>query len=259
VINTNYSEVPKGILQYQWGPTPRLSDPLAYGNKNRDKEMQRNETTKLPSVPTYVRNIWQLLAPLAKGKAVLNIGAAGNVEYYLDGHRDLWMHDKLKPLARELVGLDIDRESVAYANARGESLLLGNCEDVELAREFDLIVLSEVIEHVYSPTAALANLARHLAPGGKLFITTPNPTYYGTVLRAFFNRSLHIYYDHITAYFPENLVVLSRRLGLKVTGIHFYNVTDVRSANLKFRSWMARQIGQLIHRYSSNFILIIEN
>jgi 2-polyprenyl-3-methyl-5-hydroxy-6-metoxy-1,4-benzoquinol methylase len=221
--------------------------------------MQRNEIANLPSLPTYARDMWQLLTQLAKGKAVLNVGAAGNVEFYLSGRRDLWMHEKLKSLATELVGLDIDEESVSYANARGESLLLGNCENVELGRKFDLIVLSEVIEHVYSPTAALANLARHLAPGGKLFITTPNPTYYGTVLRALLNRSLNIYYDHVTSYFPENLVVMCRRLGLKVTGIHFYNVTDVRSANLKFRSWMARQIGQLIHRYGSNFILIIEN
>ena len=220
--------------------------------------MQRNEVVNLPVSPTYVRDLWALLTPLAEGKSVLNVGAAGNVEYYLDGRNDLWMHERLKSLASELVGLDIDAESVAFANARGESLLLGNCETVELDKKFDLIVLSEVIEHVNAPVSAIANLMRHLKPDGKLFITTPNPTYYGTVLRALLNRSLNVYYDHVTAYFPENLVVMCQRLGLRVIGIHFYNVKDVRTLDLKLRSWVAQQIGRLLNRYGSNFVLIVE-
>ena len=58
--------------------------------------MQRNEVVNLPVTPTYVRDLWALLTPLAEGKAVLNVGAAGNVEYYLDGRNDLWMHERLK-------------------------------------------------------------------------------------------------------------------------------------------------------------------
>ena len=220
--------------------------------------MQRNEVAALPVVAGYVGDIWALLGSLADGKRVLNVGAAGNVEFYLQGHRDLWLHEKLKQSARGLVGLDIDAESVAFANARGESLLVGNCETVELGDKFDLIVLSEVLEHVDAPAAALRNLARHLAPAGRLFVTTPNPTYYGTILRALLNRSLHIYYDHVSAYFPENLVVMCGRLDLKVAGIYFYSVTDARDAARKFRSWVARQIGRLIHRYGSNFAVIIE-
>lgn len=220
--------------------------------------MQKNEVVALPVVPTYVRDLWPFLAPLARGKAVLNIGAAGNVEYYLDGRRELWMHHHLKSGAREVVGVDLDEESVAYANARGETLVAGNCETIQLGRKFDLVVFSEVIEHVNAPAAALDNLARHLKPGGKLFVTTPNPTYYGTLLRALFNRSLNVYYDHVTAYFPENLVALCQRLGLKVTAIHFFNTTDKRSAGLRFRSWIARLIGRVIPRYAGHFILIVE-
>jgi len=220
--------------------------------------MQKDEVVVLPVVPSYIRDLWSLLTPLARNKTVLNIGAAGNVEYYLDGRRDLWMHDRLKSSASEVVGLDLDEESVAFANARGEALVLGNCETVRLGRKFDLVVFSEVIEHVNAPVAAVDNLMRHLNPGGRLFITTPNPTYYGTILRALLNRSLSVYYDHVTSYFPENLVVLCQRLGLKVSAIHFFNTVDKRSAGLRVRSWIARQIGRTIPRYASNFILIIE-
>lgn len=220
--------------------------------------MQRNEVAVLPVVPTYAYDLWSVLGPLAKGKAVLNIGAAGNVEFYMDGRRHLWMHERLRSIAGELMGLDIDAESVAYANARGENLVLGNCETVQLGRRFDLVVLSEVIEHVNAPVAAIDNLIQHLKPGGKLFITTPNPTHYGTVLRALFNRSVSVYYDHVTAYFPENLVVICRRLGLKVAGIQFYNVKDIRTPGLRFRSWIGHQIGRICHRYASNFIVVVE-
>ena len=220
--------------------------------------MQRNEVVTLPVMPSYVPDLWSLLAPLAGGKAVLNIGAAGNVEYYLDGRRELWMHDRLKSSATDLVGVDIDEESVAYANARGEALLVGDCETMQLGRKFDLVVFSEVIEHVNAPSAAVDNLMRHLKPGGKLFVTTPNPTYYGTVLRALLGRSLNVYYDHVAAYFPENLVVLCQRLGFKVSAVHFFNTMDRRSTGLRVKSWLARQIGRVIPRYASNFILIVE-
>lgn len=220
--------------------------------------MQRDEVASLPVESNYINDVWSLLLPLAKDKTVLNVGAAGNVEYYLDGRRGLWMHEKLKSVAREVVGLDLDEDSVAYANMRGEDLLLGNCETAQLNRKFDLIVLSEVIEHVNAPAQAITNLVKHLNPKGKLYITTPNPTYYGTLLRALLNISMNVYYDHVTAFFPENIVVICQRLGLKVTSIHFFNDKNIRVPGLKFRLWIALLIGHLFHRLSSNFIVIIE-
>ena len=42
------------------------------------------------------------------------------------------------------------------------------------AVRFDLIVMSEVIEHLIDPVDVLAGLADRLAPGGSIFVTTPN-------------------------------------------------------------------------------------
>lgn len=43
-----------------------------------------------------------------------------------------------------------------------------------VAAEFDLIVLSEILEHVADPGGFLSGLAAALAPGGSLFIKSPN-------------------------------------------------------------------------------------
>lgn len=47
----------------------------------------------------------------------------------------------------------------------------------------DLVVMGEVIEHVFDPDACLEELRRVLSPGGALIVTTPN-------LASWFNRAL---------------------------------------------------------------------
>jgi 2-polyprenyl-3-methyl-5-hydroxy-6-metoxy-1,4-benzoquinol methylase len=42
------------------------------------------------------------------------------------------------------------------------------------AEPYDVIVASEVIEHVLDPDRLLENIVRHLAPGGLVIVTTPN-------------------------------------------------------------------------------------
>lgn len=50
---------------------------------------------------------------------------------------------------------------------------------------FDLIVANEVIEHVAHPDQLLAHLARFLAPGGRILMTTPNGMYFRNKLPTF--------------------------------------------------------------------------
>ena len=81
-------------------------------------------------------------------------------------------------LGHDVLGVDISESSIQYArdlnrysNARFE-VVPGSCFD--LNESFDLIICSEVLEHLHSPGPLVATMARHLKESGQLLITVPN-------------------------------------------------------------------------------------
>jgi SAM-dependent methyltransferase len=73
-------------------------------------------------------------------------------------------------------GLDISERILETARARVDAdLRQGNLETIPFADgEFDLVLCSQVIEHVLDANAAVAELHRILRPGGTLVISTDN-------------------------------------------------------------------------------------
>lgn len=76
----------------------------------------------------------------------------------------------------EFVGVDDDRASIAWANQHIRSANLGFLDSSDLAPEqsFELVIASEVLEHVDAPGAFLAFLATRIPAAGRLVITVPN-------------------------------------------------------------------------------------
>ena len=77
-------------------------------------------------------------------------------------------------------GSDTSEAWVRQTNARlgGRVASLGELPEALAPQErFDLITAWDVIEHVYDPVAFLGDLASHLAPGGEIFLRTPNLAY----------------------------------------------------------------------------------
>lgn len=82
-------------------------------------------------------------------------------------------------LGHHVLGVDVHEESIRQALIRYRLPTLSfRVADIEaLVNEgarFDLVVCSEVLEHLYHPGKFLETLTRVLEPGGGVIITTPN-------------------------------------------------------------------------------------
>lgn len=105
--------------------------------------------------------------PLA-GKRVLDVGCGAGL-----------LAEPLARLGAEVTGVDAAAENIAVAamHAQGAGLAIdyrhGELAALRLGR-FDLVTAMEVVEHVADKPAFVAQLARHLAPGGLMVLSTPN-------------------------------------------------------------------------------------
>jgi len=88
-----------------------------------------------------------------------------------------------------IVGLDWSCAAVDQARARGISVARASVDRPGLplaSGSVDVVVMSELIEHLVDPDAALAEVRRVLVPGGSLLLSTPN-------LAAWYNRLLLLF------------------------------------------------------------------
>ncbi|HLC42032.1 MAG TPA: class I SAM-dependent methyltransferase [Methylomirabilota bacterium] len=93
------------------------------------------------------------------------------------GCGDGWQLDLYK-LARPgriaTYGVEIREDVCDIARANGHKVFFGRFEEVELAQRFDLVNLSQVIEHVADPRAFVMKAREALKPGGIFVLETPN-------------------------------------------------------------------------------------
>jgi 2-polyprenyl-3-methyl-5-hydroxy-6-metoxy-1,4-benzoquinol methylase len=95
---------------------------------------------------------------IPRGAKVLTVGAGGEVN---------------KLLAQYAAATDFHVTSIDIDPARGPDVVGDICELPLSPDTFDVVVLSEVLEHLRSPADGLANLHDTLKDGGTLILTTP--------------------------------------------------------------------------------------
>jgi len=175
--------------------------------------------------------------PLA-GIKILDVGCGGGI-----------LAESLARLGANVVGIDPLQENIdAAEHHRGEhsdlAKLSYTCTTVEdFCREhgesFDVVVASEVLEHVDNPAVFVEDCCSCIKPGGRIVVTTINRNIVSTLLVKYAAEYLlrivpQGTHDEGKFVTPEELVDMLR-LGTGMVGINFKGMT-MNPATLKW-SW----------------------
>lgn len=98
----------------------------------------------------------------------LGCGDGGTSGMYLSSH------------AKVYVGVDISEQAVELARGRGlDARVIDDAAVLPFDdSSFDVVVCSEVLEHLFEPNRAVAEAFRVLRPSGRLLVTVPNGTHW---------------------------------------------------------------------------------
>jgi 2-polyprenyl-3-methyl-5-hydroxy-6-metoxy-1,4-benzoquinol methylase len=132
--------------------------------------------------------------------------------------------NRMKKRGWQVEGSDFDEQATRKVTARyGIKTYVGDLPQCAMpADHFDVITMSQTIEHLYDPLATLRECLRILKPGGLLVMTTPNvhslaAAEYGACWRGWeAPRHLHLFS-------VDALQRLTQRAGLAVTEARTYS------------------------------------
>lgn len=170
------------------------------------------------------------------GKRVLDIGVAAHAARYIRDPN--WRHGKIHQVAAHCVGVDILESLVRDLQTQGYDVrCIDATSEADLGERFDLVFAGDVIEHVDNAVALLRFAKRHLAPGGRLLVATPNP-----FSRKFYRRFRQegvamINLDHVAWYTPTMALELGRRAGLALHAYHLIKPIARWKRPLKRLGW----------------------
>ncbi len=120
-----------------------------------------------------LRDRFDVVAPLIRGEAILDVGCASRY-----GRSD-WLHGLMVSQFPDVVGIDINEETIGALRTEGFEVHVADAQDFDLHRTFDTVFAGEIIEHLDNVHGFLTSVRRHLKPGGQLVLTTPNVFYVG--------------------------------------------------------------------------------
>ncbi len=159
---------------------------------------------------------------LVENKSVLDVGV---VQHEMDKvGNSTWLHRALSIKANKILGLDIDKKGVDFLNSKQFNVIHADAQNFKLGKIFDVIIAGDLIEHLDNPGGFLECVKAHLAPGGVLAISTPNPFWWKTYLHVLVRGDSCPHPEHTCWYCEKTLVQLLNRHGFEVDTLKYGTV-----------------------------------
>ncbi len=141
----------------------------------------------------------------------------------------------------QVEGLELNPSAAAVARESGFTVHVGDTTDFAAPEAYDVVVLSNVLEHAPDPKKVLSNVHGNLTPGGQLWISCPNSRSW---LRKVFGRSWinwHVPF-HISQFSPQTVTTLVEKAGF--TRIEIHHVTPALWVAMSIIAKMFAKQGQ---------------
>ena len=180
-------------------------------------------------------------------RTVLDIGAGSGIDR-LD-----WMHALVASVADETVGIELDDALATRARDLGFNVIAADAQTMELGRTFQVVWAGELIEHLSCVGGFLDAAHRHLEPGGRLVLTTPNAFAIANFVyriggRPRINKGHTCWFDEVT------LGQLLRRHGFEVVEVSYVG----HRTPGRLRALLASTVRALLPRHlAENTLLVV--
>jgi len=175
------------------------------------------------------RSRWDFILDRCIGRRVLHLGCVGETDVppavKIEAFRSKCvLHPRLMEVAREVVGVDLDAETINLIHSKlgTGNLVIGDVEHLEncaIDGTFDVILCGDLVEHLTSPGLMLEGMKRFMTPESSLIISTPNQF----SLLANIRFSLGSYREgaeHVIVFSKLTLAQLLERHGYKIRELY---------------------------------------
>jgi len=134
---------------------------------------------------------------------------------------------KYKDMGNYVVGIDLAKEVKQLASKRLNEFYLTDITDFVVvkkiirSRKFDVVVLADILEHIYDPVAVVNFYKRYLKPDGQIFVSVPNVAVWYVRWSILFGRFRYtntgtLDKTHIRFFTDENIGFLSQQTSLEI-------------------------------------------
>lgn len=199
-----------------------------------------------------------------QGKDILHVGVGGAIidtelkKAFLEGDVSQWFHAKISRRAKSVTTLEIERDNIEkFSKIVPGTYIHADITDPRIPflvdHTYELIVFTEIIEHLDCFRSALQNINKLLAPGGQVLISTVNAFNASLFLKMMFRyETNHI--EH-TAYF--SYLTIKRVLEMNGLVIRDFRFAYDRPRGFAKR-WVKMAVSRIFPQFSQAFLVIAE-
>lgn len=160
---------------------------------------------------------------------VLDIGFWGQAN---TAERDEWPHRIILDITSQVWGVDLTYDENAIPDPRRYQR--ASAENFSFTEKFTVIIALDLIEHIPNPGLFLERVERHLAPGGRLILSTPNAFNLFVIAGKFSRIEPPVNRDHVAYYNRPTIQVLLAKCGWSIERFGFiYTLGDLHRESLK--------------------------